>query len=127
MIPGHCDISHAMNSIDLLKKKLSTFLLIRLALRHVWRSGPALMVGTSFLLLFQGLLPLLMLYLTKVVVDAITSGVSSPDKTAAFKNVLWAISLLQAQACSVPSCRQWVRLSRNFNKLPFRTICRTSS
>ncbi len=81
-----------MNSIDLLKKKLRTFLLIRLALRHVWQSGPALMVGSSLLLLVQGLLPLLTLYLTKVVVDAITAGVSAPDKAAAFRNVIWAVS-----------------------------------
>jgi ATP-binding cassette, subfamily B, bacterial len=82
-----------MNSIDLLKKKLSRFLLIRLAIRHVWLSGPALMVGTSLLLLVQGLFPLLTLYLTKVVVDAITAGVSAPDKAAAFRHVMYAVSL----------------------------------
>jgi ATP-binding cassette, subfamily B, bacterial len=82
-----------MNSITLLKDKLRSFLMVRLALHHVWQSGPALMVGSSLLLLVQGLLPLLTLYLMKLVVDAVTAGVASPDKVAAFKKVVWVISL----------------------------------
>ena len=88
-----CDISGPMNWIASLRRKLSAFLVIRLALRHVWLSGPTLMVGSSVLLLLQGLLPLLTLYLTKVVVDAVTAGVASPDKAAAFNGIIWAIAL----------------------------------
>lgn len=82
-----------MNAFDTLKKKLGTFLLVRLALHHVWQSGPGLMIGSSILLLVQGLLPLLTLYVTKLVVDAVTAGVAAPDKAEAFKTVLRAIAL----------------------------------
>lgn len=49
-------------------------------------------------LIVQGLLPLLSLYLMKLVVDAVYAGVSAPDKTAAFWHVAQIIGFAGAVA-----------------------------
>jgi len=48
------------------------------------------------LTLAQGLLPLLPLYLTKLMVDAVTAGVSAPDKGVALRTVLLLVGIMGA-------------------------------
>jgi ATP-binding cassette, subfamily B, bacterial len=108
-----------MNAIGLLKNKLTAFLLIRFALRHVWQSGPRLMIGTSILLLVQGLMPLLTLYVTKILVDAVTAGVSSPDKAEAFRAVLWAIALAGGAGLFAAALSALSVIVREFQQVAF--------
>lgn len=63
------------------------------ALRLVWRSTPKWTVASIVLIILQGALPLLTLYMMKLIVDAVTAGIVSPDKTEAFKQVLYLIGL----------------------------------
>lgn len=48
------------------------------------------------LLVVQGALPLLPLYLMKLMVDAVTAGLAAPDKGVAFKHVFFFIVLMAA-------------------------------
>jgi ATP-binding cassette subfamily B protein len=63
------------------------------AVRIVWRSAPGWTAANVALVFVQGLLPLLALYLMKLVVDAITAGLSAPDPTEAFGDVMFFIAL----------------------------------
>ena len=56
---------------------------VRRALSFVWESSPSLAVGSLIVRVIQGLLPLLVLYLTKLLIDAVTEGLKTPsDETS---------------------------------------------
>jgi len=59
----------------------------------VWRSSPRWTLVNLFLVLIQGLLPLVALYLMKRLVDVVTAGVSAADKSAAVQQVIYWILL----------------------------------
>jgi len=54
------------------------------ALRLVWQAGPGWTIASLVLLVVQGLLPLLSLYLLKLTVDGVTAGLTAADKGVAF-------------------------------------------
>ncbi|MBF8277236.1 MAG: ABC-type multidrug transport system, ATPase and permease component [Candidatus Brocadiaceae bacterium] len=53
-------------------------------------------MANGVLLVVQGTLPLLPLYLMKLMVDTVTAGLAAPDKSAAFKHVVFYIVLMAA-------------------------------
>lgn len=57
------------------------------AVRFVWEAAPGWTVAGVILLVLQGFLPLLALYLMKLIVDAVTFSLSAPDTTGAFRHV----------------------------------------
>jgi ATP-binding cassette, subfamily B, bacterial len=63
------------------------------ALGLVWEATPALTVATVVLLLLSGLLPVLALYLMKLMLDTITVALQAADPQAAFQQVATAIAL----------------------------------
>ena len=67
---------------------------LRRALRLVWRSAPGWTLASLALLVIQGLLPLVSLYLMKLVLDGATAGLSAPDKAAAFGQVALSVAML---------------------------------
>ncbi len=66
---------------------------LRRALRFVWQSGPGWTLTSVALLIVQGVLPLLALYLLKLVVDAVAAGLTAPDPGATFKQVALLVGL----------------------------------
>jgi ATP-binding cassette, subfamily B, bacterial len=66
------------------------------ALRFVWRSTKGWTIANGVLMAIQGVLPILQLYLMKLMVDAVTAGVAAPDKGVAFKHVLLLGGLMGA-------------------------------
>jgi ATP-binding cassette subfamily B protein len=73
--------------------KIKHALHLERALRLVWQSGPGWTVASVALLVVQGALPLLSLYLMKLVVDAVVTGLAAPDKGVAFGRVALLIGL----------------------------------
>ncbi len=57
-------------------------------LRLVWDSAAGWTVAQFVLVVVQGLLPLAVLYLMKLIVDAVTAAVAAPDPAAAFDRVI---------------------------------------
>ncbi|MBX9659891.1 MAG: ABC transporter ATP-binding protein/permease [Nitrospiraceae bacterium] len=55
---------------------------LRYALSFVWQSSPSLAVGSIVVRVIQGLLPLAVLYLTKLLIDAVTESLKAPAQDA---------------------------------------------
>ncbi len=71
-----------------LKQALAQTLRLDRALRLVWKSAPGWTLANAGLVIAQGLLPLAGLYLVRQIVDAVSAGITNPDKQAAFRQVL---------------------------------------
>lgn len=69
--------------MNALLQRIRPFLLtLRHALSFVWQSSPSLAVGSIVVRVIQGLLPLAVLYLTKLLIDAVTEGLKAPSQDA---------------------------------------------
>jgi len=87
-----------MKENDTLKQKVTYALRFDRAVRFVWEAGPGWTIASLVLVFFQGALPLLALYVMKLIVDAVTFALASPDKDAAFRHVALFIGLAVAVA-----------------------------
>jgi ATP-binding cassette subfamily B protein len=75
-----------------LTEKLQTALRLDRAVRLVWQIAPRLTLASLLLVVFQGGLPLLSLYLTKRIVDAVAAGLASADKAVAMRQIwMWIL------------------------------------
>ena len=63
------------------------------ALRLVWQAGPGWTISSLAIVFLQGLLPLLTLYLMKLIVDGVIFAMGAADKVAAFRDVVLLIIL----------------------------------
>jgi len=70
-----------------LSKKLRHTLRLDRAVRFLWEAGPGWTISSIVLLVIQGTIPLLALYLMKLIVDAVTFSITAPDKSSAFYHV----------------------------------------
>ena len=77
-----------------LKLKIRRALQLGRAVRFVWQSAKGWTLLNTVLLVLQGVVPLLPLYLTKLLVDAVTAGPEAPDKALALRHVLWLVVLM---------------------------------
>ncbi|RPH80508.1 MAG: ABC transporter ATP-binding protein [Nitrospiraceae bacterium] len=69
--------------MNIILNRIRPFLLtLRDALSLVWQSSPSLAVGSIAVRVIQGLLPLVVLYLTKLLIDAVTEGLKTPSAEA---------------------------------------------
>ena len=100
--------------LEALRRKPRLTLPFTRALTFAWQSAKGWLIVSAVLTAVQGLLPLLQLYLTKLMVDAITAGVSAPDKEAAFRHALLLVGSMAAATLfsfivqSVATCvSQW--------------------
>ena len=75
------------------------------SLRLVWQSAPGWTAANFGLIFIQGLLPLASLYLMKLIVDAVTSGVAAPVKSGALRDVLLLVVAAAAVALFTAACR----------------------
>ncbi|MCP4665707.1 MAG: ABC transporter ATP-binding protein [Deltaproteobacteria bacterium] len=76
-----------------LKKKVGRALRIDRAVRFVWQAGPGWTMAGLLFVVIQGALPLLTLYLMKLIVDAVTFAVGAPDRIEAFRHVALLIGI----------------------------------
>jgi ATP-binding cassette subfamily B protein len=80
----------------LLGQKLRHTLRLDRAVRFVWQAGPGWTIANLALVIIQGAMPLLTLYLMKLIVDAVTFALATPDRIAAFRQVAFFIGLAAA-------------------------------
>jgi ATP-binding cassette subfamily B protein len=71
----------------------------------VWQSAPGWTLANLFLTLIQGLLPLVALFLLKLIVDEVTAGLAAPDKTLALQKTAILILLAGLAALISSGCR----------------------
>jgi ATP-binding cassette subfamily B protein len=86
-------------------------------LRFVWQAGPGWTIASLALVVIQGALPLLTLYLMKLIVDAVTFSLGAPDKVAAFRHVALLISFAAGAAILNALCQLIVSLVRETQTL----------
>lgn len=60
---------------------------LRDALSFVWESSPSLAIGSIVVRVIQGLLPLVLLYLTKLLIDAVTEGLRTSSAEASLTQI----------------------------------------
>ncbi len=87
-----------MEKTDSLKQKLRYALRLDRAVRFVWQAGPGWTIASLALVFIQGALPLLTLYLMKLIVDAVTFALGAPDRLVAFRHVALLILIAAAVA-----------------------------
>jgi len=63
------------------------------AIALVWTTSRGWTLVNIVLLIAQGILPLVSIYLLKLIIDAVTAALASPDKTVAFGHVALLIAL----------------------------------
>lgn len=73
--------------------KIRRALQLDLALRMVWQSAPGWTIASMMVTIVQGLLPLVSLYLTKLVLDSAVAGLAATDKRQAFGQILFYVAL----------------------------------
>lgn len=62
-------------------------LTLRQALSFVWQSSPSLAIGSIVVRVIQGLLPLAVLYLTKLLIDVVTEELKTPSAEASLSRM----------------------------------------
>jgi len=85
--------------MNIILNRLRPFLLtLRQALSFVWQSSPSLAVGSIVVRVIQGLLPLVVLYLTKLLIDAVTEGLKTPSAEASLTPMMMILAGLAGVA-----------------------------
>lgn len=79
----------AQLSMKASKQRLGSFLAtVRWALSLVWESSPSLAVAGIVVRIVQGLLPLVVLYLTKLLIDTVTDALKTPTDDPSLTRIL---------------------------------------
>jgi ATP-binding cassette subfamily B protein len=78
---------------NLLQILRPSFFNIKRVLPFLWESGRGLVLANIALSICQGLLPLLVLYLLKLIVDALAVALKGAPSELVFDQVLWLIAL----------------------------------
>lgn len=85
--------------MNVILNRIRPFLLtLRHALSFVWQSSPSLAVGSIVVRVIQGLLPLTVLYLTKLLIDAVTEGIKTLSAEASLSRITTILAGLAAVA-----------------------------
>jgi ATP-binding cassette subfamily B protein len=82
-----------MSTYASIKNKLRHTVRLDRAIRFVWQAGPAWFICSSMLVLLQGALPLVAIYLMKLIVDSVTSSFGANDSATALREVLFYIAI----------------------------------
>lgn len=89
----------------LTKIELKKVFRFKRALDLIWQSAPSWTAASAFILLFQSLLALATLYLTKLVIDAVNASLVSSDKGFAFSRIAMLIAIAGVIALLIVCCR----------------------
>ena len=95
-----------MKTDNSLGKKVRQAIRLDRAIGFVWQASPNWTLASLVLLVLQGTLPLLALYVMKLIIDAVAFSLTAPDKVAAFRNV----GLLIACAAGVALLNAFLQL-----------------
>lgn len=99
-----------MRAGKIFKQKLDNTLRFLPALRLVWQSSRAWTIARVVLLVIQGILPLLSIYLAKLIVDTVAANLNAADKAAALSQVLFLIVLAGAVTLVTTLCNSLTEL-----------------
>ena len=99
-----------MKASHKIKNKLQVALRFVPALRLVWQSSPGWTIARLVLVVFQGLLPLAIIYLAKLIIDTVTVGLQASNPDTVFERVLPLIILAGAVTIFNSLCQSLTEL-----------------
>ena len=73
------------------RTEIKKYLYLKRALQFAWKAAPFWTIINSFITIVQGILPLAIIFLMKLIVDSVTEGALANDKESAFYNVLYFV------------------------------------
>ncbi|AFZ34573.1 Xenobiotic-transporting ATPase [Stanieria cyanosphaera PCC 7437] len=76
-----------------LKQKLKGVFRFLPALRLVWQASPVWTTTHVVLIIIQGIIPIILLYLTKLIIDTVTVSVTTTNKESLFQKLVFFIIL----------------------------------
>jgi len=76
-----------------IKNRLRHTVRLDRAIRFVWQAGTGWCIGSSILVVLQGTLPLVAIYLMKLIVDSVTASIGAQDSATALRKVLFYIAM----------------------------------
>jgi ATP-binding cassette subfamily B protein len=98
-------------------QKIRGLMQLHRALILVWDSAKAWTTAGLGLMAIQAFLPLLPLYLIKLIVDAVTAGITATDKADTLRQILLLIGLTGLVALLVAGCRALAEIVRENQSL----------
>ena len=96
-----------MDSTSFAKSRITNSLKTGRALQLVWLSGPKWAIVGMILIVVQGVLPLITLYLTKSIIDSVSEHMSDPHRLHHVFILLW---LSAGVALTLALCRSIANL-----------------
>ena len=90
---------------DSIWQKIKGLPQLRRALALVWESARNWTIASLILMVLQALLPLAVLYLVKLTIDAVAAGIAAPDKAEAFREVLLLVVITGLFTLLIAACR----------------------
>ena len=87
------------------KERVERTLQLGRTLRVVWESSPGWTLASAALVIVQSLMPLAVLYLLKLIIDAVTAGAAVTDRAGAFRHVVLLVSLAGGSILVTVLCR----------------------
>ncbi|BDA75310.1 ABC-type multidrug transport system, ATPase and permease component [Rivularia sp. IAM M-261] len=91
-------------------KKVKQALRLLPALRLVWQAAPNWTLVYIIVLVIQGILPLVLLYLTKLIIDTIVESVNIVDKISNFQQLITLIALTGLVTLATVICNSGAEL-----------------
>ena len=90
---------------DRTRQRIQRFLYLRRAVELVWQSTPTWTIASIIFLVLQGILPLVSLYLTKLIIDSITAALGNSAQGDSWKKIVVLIILGALVALLNDLCR----------------------
>ncbi len=92
--------------------RMRKFAALPRSVRLVRQGAPGWTAAGIVLIVLQGLVPLVALYLMKLIVDGVAAGIASPDKAGAFGDIARLIALAASVALAGALCRSFSEIVR---------------
>ena len=100
-----------------ISQKIQQTLRLDRAVKFVWKAAPGWSLISLVLLIVQGVLPLLVLYVMKLIIDAVSFALTVPIQTAAFHQVRLLITLAAGVAMLTILCRSTAAFAQEAQSL----------
>jgi len=106
-------------SLKLIREKIDEISQIGRALLLVWQCGRFLILASIFLILLQGVLPLLSLHYTKQIIDFVSIIVNSSEKVGSFNQIRPIVILSGLTIVGTILCAPLVNIVKKIQSLVF--------
>ncbi|AUT01288.1 ABC transporter ATP-binding protein [Nostoc sp. CENA543] len=102
-----------MKVLKKLQYKLQSTLRLLPTLRLVWQSSPKWAIARSLLLVIQGILPLVSIYIAKLIIDTVAASFTIANKAATINQVIFLVIIAGVVTITTVVCNALAELVNN--------------